>query len=85
MIKPHKLYDRIRQGHLENVSFDDFLKLASTFGFKVKRITGSHHVLYNDKIDLTFPVQPRGKNQAKPYQIKQLLEKIEAYKLVIKE
>ena len=73
------------QGQYENISFSDFLKLAKAFGFEVNRISGSHHSLYNTKIDVTFPIQPIGKNQAKAYQIKQLLEKIKEYKLTIKE
>ncbi|MBL0338790.1 MAG: type II toxin-antitoxin system HicA family toxin [Rhodospirillaceae bacterium] len=85
MIKPHKLFDRILQGHLENVSFEDFLKLAKAFDFRLKRITGSHHILYHAKIDVTIPIQPIGKNQAKPYQIKQLLEKIKTFKLMMTE
>ena len=73
------------QGQYENISFSDFLKLAKAFGFELDRIRGSHHIILHPKINFTLSIQPKNNNQAKSYQIKQLLETIKEYKLTNKE
>jgi predicted RNA binding protein YcfA (HicA-like mRNA interferase family) len=46
--------------------------------------TGSHRQYVHPKVPRSFPVQPDGKD-AKRYQIRELLELVEAYGLYIEE
>jgi len=50
-----------------NVRFAEILKLAEGFGFKVLRISGSHHILGRPGISEQINFQQVG-GQAKPYQ-----------------
>ncbi len=58
------------------------LACAEAFGFQLKSISGSHHIYTHPGIpDLLNLQNVRGK--AKPYQIKQLLQRIEQYNLTM--
>ena len=39
-----RLFQRLAQGALRNVAFHDMVKLAEGFGFRLVRVTGSHHL-----------------------------------------
>ena len=39
-----RLFQRLAQGALQNVAFRDMVKLAEGFGFRLVRVTGSHHL-----------------------------------------
>ena len=68
----------------KNVKFADFVKLISSFGFKLDRVNGSHHIFVHDDIDEIINIQ-NVKGEAKPYQIKQFLKIIELNNLELKE
>jgi len=68
----------------KNVSFDDFIVIIEAFGFRRKRIKGSHNIFENSKINETINIQ-NVKGQAKPYQIKQFFEIVEKYRLYMEE
>ncbi|MBN4054628.1 type II toxin-antitoxin system HicA family toxin [Nitrospira defluvii] len=54
------------------------------FGFKLDRISGSHHIFIHSIIPELINLQDvRGK--AKPYQVKQLLKIIECHNLKLEE
>ncbi|MBF0503182.1 MAG: type II toxin-antitoxin system HicA family toxin [Candidatus Riflebacteria bacterium] len=66
----------------KNFSFADALKIAEAFGFLVVRLNGSHHILKRSGIPELINLQDVG-GQARPYQLRQLLELIERYDLTM--
>jgi hypothetical protein len=64
----------------QNLRFAEALKLAQAFGFEVARVRGSHHILRRQGVTELLNFQNVG-GKAKPYQIKQLIEIVEAYNL----
>ncbi|MBO9526342.1 MAG: type II toxin-antitoxin system HicA family toxin [Sphingobium yanoikuyae] len=83
MVKPAKLLERLLQGS-RNVSFHDFQRLLEAFGFRLTRVTGSHHVYGRPGLDRPQIIQPNGKD-AKTYQVEQFLDMVEAYGLSMEE
>ncbi|EQB12418.1 type II toxin-antitoxin system HicA family toxin [Sphingobium lactosutens] len=83
MVKPAKLLQRLLQGS-RNLSFRDFQRLLEAFGFRLKRVSGSHHVYGRAGIDRPLIIQPHGKD-AKTYQVQQFLDMIEAQGLSMDE
>ena len=79
-MSPRKLLERLLQGHLENVDFDDFVALVHAFGFQAGRTSGSHRVFVHPEVAELLSLQPR-RGQAKPYQIRQVLRLVERYDL----
>lgn len=78
-MKRRKLLQKLLAGS-KNVRFSEASSLAEAFGFKLDRISGSHHIYIHPHIpDLINLQNVEGK--AKPYQIKQLLKIIEQYDL----
>lgn len=79
-----KLLKRLAGGALSNVAFRDMINLAEGFGFRVARVSGSHHILTYPGIPEIINLQEvRGK--AKPYQIGQFLRLVERYNLTLEE
>ncbi len=68
----------------KNIKFADFIKLINSFGFKLDRVNGSHHIFVHDDIDEIINIQ-NVKGEAKPYQIKQFLKIIELNNLKLEE
>jgi len=63
-----------------NLRFREICALASAFGFRLSRVSGSHHVFVHPGVRELVNLQDvRGK--AKPYQVKQLLDLVERYNL----
>lgn len=82
-MKNEKLFKKIL-GSSKNVAFQDVIKLAQSFGFKLDRVSGSHHIFIHEQIPDLINLQ-NVKGQAKPYQLKQLINLIERYDLKMKE
>ncbi len=82
-MKNEKLFKKIL-GSSKNVAFQDVIKLAQSFGFKLDRVSGSHHIFIHEQIPDLINLQ-NAKGQAKPYQLKQLINLIERYDLKMKE
>lgn len=80
-MKADQLYRRLQEGHRSNVAFEDLLRLARAFGFQLVRTKGSHHALAHERLSRPLIVQPDRNGEAKPYQLRQLLEHIERYNL----
>jgi predicted RNA binding protein YcfA (HicA-like mRNA interferase family) len=79
-----KLLQRLSQGALHNVRFQDMISLLEGFGFQLVRIEGSHHVFTHPTIQELVNLQDvRG--EAKPYQIRQFLRIIERYDLKLED
>lgn len=66
------------------IAFRDFERLLSAFGFSCSRTRGSHRQYTHPAVPRPFPVQPKGKD-AKRYQVRELLELVERYRLQIGE
>ena len=79
MSKKEKILKKILSGN-KNINFDDFIYLISAFGFKLDRVSGSHHIFKHPEIFELINVQ-NVKGKVKPYQINQFLSLIEQYGL----
>jgi predicted RNA binding protein YcfA (HicA-like mRNA interferase family) len=67
-----------------NVRFADLVWLIAGLGFKLSRVSGSHHIFIHPPTGAQLNIQSV-QGQAKPYQIKQLLKLIEQYDLTVIE
>lgn len=81
-MKPSRLLRRLAVGALHNVAFRDLMSLAEAFGFRLDRISGSHHILRHRSVPALLNLQ-NIKGKAKPYQVRQLLSLIEDYNLAM--
>jgi len=79
-MNPRKLLLRLLQGQLANVSFADLRRLVEAFGFRLTRVRGSHHLFARPGIPELINLQQAGR-EAKPYQVRQLLQLVERYNL----
>jgi predicted RNA binding protein YcfA (HicA-like mRNA interferase family) len=68
----------------QSLRFSEVLKLAQAFGFRLDRISGSHHILRRAGIPELVNVQNVG-GMAKPYQVRQLLKLVERHNLSLGE
>ncbi len=82
-MKKQKLLQKLLSG-TKNVRFSEAVALAEAFGFKLDRINGSHHIFIHEEIPELLNLQ-NVKRKAKPYQIKQLLQLVEAHNLQLGE
>jgi predicted RNA binding protein YcfA (HicA-like mRNA interferase family) len=83
-MKARKVLVKVLSGS-KNVRFGDFVTLLEAFGFELKRIKGSHHIFKHPDVPELLSVQPSGKQQAKPYQMRQFLKMIEEHNLKIED
>jgi predicted RNA binding protein YcfA (HicA-like mRNA interferase family) len=79
-MKSRKLLLKLSTGHVKNVKFSEVVKLLQDLGFKLARTSGSHHIFTHSGIDEIVNIQ-NVKGEAKPYQIKQILNLVELYDL----
>ena len=79
IVNKRKLFQRI-VNNPRNVRFETLTMLATSFGFKLVRIQGSHHIFSHSQIDEIINLQDI-QGMAKPYQVRQLLGLIERYNL----
>ena len=79
-MKPDRLMRRIASGALANVDFTDFRRLVEAYGFRLARVTGSHHAFSHPRVPEMLNLQPVS-GEAKPYQIRQFVRLVERYNL----
>jgi predicted RNA binding protein YcfA (HicA-like mRNA interferase family) len=84
MVKPAKLYEKLRQSPSQLVAFRDFERLLVAFGFLLQRTRGSHRAYKHPDVPELLTVQPKGKD-AKPYQIRKFLDMMEQFGLELDE
>ena len=83
MTKARKILNRVLAG-FRNVAFADARLLVEAFGFRLSRISGSHHIFVHADVPQLVNLQDvRGK--AKPYQIRQFLKLVEEYNLKVED
>lgn len=83
-MNPEKLLARLASGSLRNVAFADLRRLVEAFGFRLRRVSGSHHIFAHPEIPEVVNLQ-EVEGDAKPYQIRQFLRLVERYNLRWKE
>ncbi len=83
-MKAAELLKRLADGQLANVRFTDAQRLAEALGFELDRVRGSHHIYRHAAGGQRLNLQARG-GQAKPYQLRQLLELVERHALRLEE
>lgn len=80
MTSPAKLYAKLLANPAAVVSFRDFERMLSAFGFVHERARGSHRAYIHPDIQRSISVQPRGAD-AKPYQVRDFMDMVEEYGL----
>jgi predicted RNA binding protein YcfA (HicA-like mRNA interferase family) len=79
-----RLLRRLLDGHLQNIRFRDLRDLVEGFGFRLTRISGSHHIFEHERVTELVNLQEVG-GEGKPYQIRQFLRLIERYDLRLED
>jgi len=77
-----QLWERLAAGDLYNVGFAEFRRLIESFGFRLRRLSGSHYIYTHPQVTRPLSLQPRNR-EAKPYQIAQFLEMVREFGLTI--
>ena len=81
---PKALLRRLTAGALKNVAFRDMRRLVEAFGFRLARVSGSHHVYVHPHLSELLNLQ-EVRGEAKPYQIRQFVRLVERYDLRLDE
>lgn len=68
----------------QNLRFVELCNLAELFGYRLDRISGSHHIFVNPRAGRPLNLQNFA-GKAKPYQVRQLLRDVEEFHLQIEE
>ncbi len=82
-MKKRKLLQKILVSQ-QNVRFNEIVSLLEAFGFKLSRISASHHIFVHPDITENINLQ-NFNGQAKSYQIRQFLKLVERYNLKLEE
>jgi len=80
-MNPKRLWERVQQGHLHNIDFDDFVRLIEAFGFELDRRSGSHRTFAHPEVEKILTIQPQRDGTAWDYQIRNLLRLVREYDL----
>ena len=83
-VNTRNLLRRLSSGSLQNVKFTQFRRLVEAFGFKLKRVTGSHHIFSHPDIPEVVNIQEVS-GETKPYQIRQFLRLVGRYNLQLED
>ena len=81
-VTEHKLLDKALASPA-NVRFDEMAKLVGAFGFRLSRISGSHHIFVHPDVKELVNIQDV-EGMAKPYQVRQFLKLVERYNLTMR-
>jgi predicted RNA binding protein YcfA (HicA-like mRNA interferase family) len=66
-----------------NIHFRAMVSLLESLGFRLARVTGSHHIFVHASVAELVNLQDVG-GQCKPYQVKQVLKLVERYNLTLR-
>jgi predicted RNA binding protein YcfA (HicA-like mRNA interferase family) len=78
-----KLLRKLLSGS-KNIRFSEAVACAEAFGFRLSRVSGSHHIFVHPDVPELINLQ-NVKGKAKPYQVKQLLQVVERYNLQMED
>jgi predicted RNA binding protein YcfA (HicA-like mRNA interferase family) len=82
-MKPRKVLAKVLASPA-NVRFSEMQGLVEAFGFRLLRVSGSHHIYGRAATPEQINLQ-NVNGKAKPYQIRQLLRLVERYNLQIED
>ena len=82
-MRPRKTLEKILSGS-RNIRFEDLRRLLESFGFRLSRTSGSHHIFTHSDIPELMNIQ-EVHGEAKPYQIRQFLTLVERYNLTLRD
>jgi predicted RNA binding protein YcfA (HicA-like mRNA interferase family) len=82
-MKALNIYAKLLSGS-RNVRFADLCKVAVAFGYRLDRVSGSHHIFEHPLASRPLNLQSH-RGQAKPYQIRQFLRDVEEFHLTIND
>ncbi|MDD5261747.1 MAG: type II toxin-antitoxin system HicA family toxin [Methylacidiphilales bacterium] len=82
-MKAGKIHEKMLAGSL-NIRFADLCKVAGAFGYRLDRVSGSHHIFEHPQASRPLNFQ-NDRGQAKPYQIRQFLRDVKEFHLSIDE
>ena len=83
-MRPSELLARLVRGAVANVDFVDAQRLMEALGFEELRVRGSHHIYARVAVPEQLNLQ-EARGQAKPYQLRQLVNLVRRYDLSIEE
>jgi predicted RNA binding protein YcfA (HicA-like mRNA interferase family) len=83
MASPKKTLEAVKRGQ-RAISFGDLQRLLGKLGFRLDRVSGSHHIYVHPKVTRPMNIQSMGKD-AKPYQVRQLRDMIDEFGLKLEE
>ncbi|MBI4335011.1 MAG: type II toxin-antitoxin system HicA family toxin [Chloroflexi bacterium] len=78
-----KLLQRAQAGS-KNIRFSEIVTLVEAFGFRLSRVSGSHHIFSHPQVPELVNLQDK-EGEAKPYQVRQFLTLVEQYDLKMGE
>jgi predicted RNA binding protein YcfA (HicA-like mRNA interferase family) len=73
------------QRNPRDVRFSHLQSLAEAVGFSLARVFGSHHIYIHPDVDAPVNIQPDKNGKAKAYQVRQFLDIVERYELLIED
>jgi len=79
MASPKRTFEAVRRGE-GVIAFRDLQRLLEKLGFRLGRVSGSHHIYVHPNVARPINIQRVGKD-AKPYQVRQLRDIIEEFGL----
>lgn len=81
-MKPKRLWQRIKQGNVNNIDFSDFVPLVEAFGFEFDRQQGTSHQLFrHPDVRQKLNIQPSRDGSAKDYQVREFARHVANYGL----
>lgn len=83
MSRKLKLLDKVLAG-AHNIRFAEICRLAEAFGYRLDRVSGSHHIYEHPRADRPLNLQNVA-GKAKSYQVRQFLRDIEEFHLTMNE
>lgn len=63
----------------KGLRFDEFRAHVKAYGYRLGRISGSHHIYYHPDVPSPLNIQPDRDGMAKPYQVRDFLEDVADY------
>ncbi len=79
MASPKRTLESVKPGG-GVIPFRDLQRLLEKLGFRLSRVSGSHHIYVHPNVTRPINIQPYHKD-AKPYQVRQLRDIIEEFGL----
>jgi predicted RNA binding protein YcfA (HicA-like mRNA interferase family) len=78
-VRARRTLDAARSGS-RNLRFNDVAGLVESLGFRLTRVSGSHHIFVHPAVPELLNLQEVN-GQCKPYQVRQVLRLMDLYNL----